>query len=135
MSENMENMEVQQPAEEIVAEPVAAEIVETPKKKANILGIIGFICGILSLVSCCNFWFQLAFGIAAIILCAIGMSKGKKNGQSIVLAIIGLVLAIIGTIWGAGSGLLNLFSSLFSASMNIFSYLLVMMEEIMYELY
>ena len=131
MSENMENMEVQQPTEEIVAEPVAAEIVETPKKKANVLGIIGFICGILSMVLCCSAWIQLLFAIAAIVLCAIGMSKGKKNGQSIVLAIIGLVLGILGTVGGA----FTLITNLISSALNISGYLLSMLTEIMYELY
>ena len=101
MSENMENMEVQQPVEEAVA----AEIVETPKKKANILGIIGFICGILSMVLCCSAWIQLLFAIAAIVLCAIGMSKGKKENQNVVLAIIGLILGIVSTITGIGETL------------------------------
>ena len=125
MSENMENMEVQQPAEEIVAEPVAAEIVETPKKKANILGIIGFICGILSMVLCCSAWIQLLFAIAAIVLCAIGMSKGKKENQNIVLAIIGLILGIVSTITGIGA----LIYSLVVGGMNALSYIIALMAE------
>ena len=119
MSENMENMEVQQPVEEAVA----AEIVETPKKKANILGIIGFICGILSMVLCCNYWIQLGLGIAAIILCAIGLVKGKKANQNIVLAIIGLILGILGTVSGLGT----FFYNFVVGGMNALSYVIALM--------
>lgn len=126
MSENMENMEVQQPVEEIVAEPVSAEIVEEPKKSVNVLGIIGFIAGVLAMVMCCcNCWLQLGLGIAAIILCAIGMVKGKKADQNIVLAIIGLILGILGAISGLGTAIYNLIVG----GMNFLSYLVALMAE------
>ena len=126
MSENMENMEVQQPVEEVIAEPVSDEIVEEPKKKVNVLGIIGFVAGILSMVLCCG-GLSLPLGIAAIVMCAIAMKKAKVSGDNCVLAIIGLILGILGTLIGIGF----LINGFFVGGMNALSYVIALMASLM----
>lgn len=62
-------------------------------KAAKITGLISFILGIVSLVTCCSGW---SFGIAGIILSCISKKRQPDNPK----AKTGFVLSLIGTILG-----------------------------------
>lgn len=67
------------------------------------LATIGFVLGIVTIIAC---WIPyasfaaIATGIAGIILCAIGKKGLQANGEKSVLPTIGLVLSIVGLVFG-----------------------------------
>ena len=79
------------------------------------LGIAGFVLGLISVVCCCIEILPLICAILAIIFCVLRL-KVKNDG----LAIAGLVLGIIGSLFGLfsviilSSGVMNEFDSMYS---------------------
>lgn len=62
----------------------------------NVLGIIGMIAGIVSLVLFCIWYISIPIGIAAIVISAIGMSKSKHSGAKNGMALSGIICGAIG---------------------------------------
>lgn len=93
---------------------VAQPIVEPPKKKVNVIGIVGFCISIVALGLHNILFFSSSVGlmlylffasIISLILCIIGVTQMKKsrlNGFAIaglVLSIIPLAIALVGWLW------------------------------------
>jgi hypothetical protein len=69
-----------------------------PPAPTNGLGIAGFVTALVGLVL---FWVPLLGVVLAgtgLVLSAVGMSQGKRNGSSTGLAVAGLVLGILGVL-------------------------------------
>ena len=67
------------------------------KKKLDIFGLIGMICGILAvLLACCCAWLALPLGIGGIVLAIVG--RAKNGGKFSGLAIAGLICGALGTL-------------------------------------
>lgn len=81
------------------------------------LGIIGMVCGIMSLLCCCIPWLGFILSVGAIVLGIISMKKGERGKG---MAIAGLVCGIIGVIIAAGilifSGFVASLSKLFDGT-------------------
>lgn len=57
--------------------------------------VAGMILGILSIIMCCTFWFDILLGIAGLVLSIIGLKSTKSNG----CAIAGIICSIAGTLF------------------------------------
>ena len=67
------------------------------KQKSNIMAIIGFVLGCVSLLI--NFWGIV--GIVALVFSIIGITQINNNGEKGKgFAICGIILGVVGVIWG-----------------------------------
>jgi hypothetical protein len=64
----------------------------------NGIGVAGFVTGLLGLVLCWVPWLGILLAIVGTALSGVGIAQGKKKGQSVGLAIAGLVCGIIALI-------------------------------------
>lgn len=91
------------------ATPIAPAVIVPPgqPRKTNAFATAGLVCGILSLICCCGFPFNL-FGIvfSLVGLSQINASPQQQEGRGIAIA--GLILSVASFLLGFGLILLNL---------------------------
>ncbi len=90
------------------AQPAYSMPADAPTGAAKVFGIISFVCGILSMITCC---YGLFTGIPGLIFAIVSKSKFKgKNTMAqlgLIFSIIGMALSVIWIIVAIVSGIFN----------------------------
>ena len=90
------------------AQPAYSMRADAPTGAAKVFGIISFVCGILSMITCC---YGLFTGIPGLIFAIVSKSKFKgKNTMAqlgLIFSIIGMALSVIWIIVAIVSGIFN----------------------------